>query len=244
MNHTKNVKQLEKFLFYVLAKRPDEFGLMLDSGGFVKITDLIRAVSEEEGFRYIRESHLKEILFLTSESIFETSDDRIRAINRSGLEKFENILPKLLYYAVKRKAYGHILEKGIFPDHGYSHIVLSSDQNMALRIGKRKDSQPVIVTVPTTVAVTEGTDLNRIGEKLYNSRHIPASCISGPPLEKIIGTPTKKEPPKPATKAESFSPGSFSMKPVEEKTGNREKGDWKNSKKRIRKEKRHSWPDE
>lgn len=244
MNHIKNVKQLEKFLFYVLAKRPDEFGLMLNIDGFAKITDLIKAVSEEEGFRYIRESHLKEILFSTPEPIFEISDDRIRATDRSGIEKFENTIPKLLYYAVKRKAYGHILEKGILPDHHYSHIVLSSDQNMALRIGKRKDSKPVIVTIPTSIAVAEDVDINRIGETLYISRHIPASCISGPSLEKIIGIPTKKESPKPAQKAEAFNPGSFFMKPVEENDKKNEKGDWKNSKKRLRKEKRNSWPDE
>lgn len=244
MNHSKNVKQIEKFLFYVLGKRPDEFGILLDIDGFIKITDLARAISEEDGYRFIRDSHIREVLISSSESLFETSDDRIRAIDRSGIEKFENIIPKLLYYAVKKRTYGHILEKGIYPDHGNSHIALSSDQSMALRIGKRKDNHPVIVTVPTTISINEGVDLNRIGESIYVSRHIPASCILGPPLEKIIGIQTKKEPPKSAPKPEMFSPGSFSMKPAEEKTGKREKGDWKNSKKRIRKEKRHSWPDE
>lgn len=244
MNHSKNVKQIEKFLFYVLGKRPDEFGILLDIDGFIKITDLARAISEEDGYRFIRDSHIREVLISSNESLFETSDDKIRAIDRSGIEKFENIIPKLLYYGAKKRTYGHILEKGIYPDHGNRHIALSSDQSMALRIGKRKDNHPVIVTVPTTISINEGVDLNRVGEYIYVSRHIPASCILGPPLEKIIGIQTKKEPPKSTPKPEMFSPGSFSMKPLEEKTGKREKGGWKNSKKRIRKEKKHSWPDE
>ncbi|WP_027359631.1 RNA 2'-phosphotransferase [Desulforegula conservatrix] len=244
MNHSKNVKQIEKFLFYVLGKRPDEFGILLDIDGFIKITDLARAISEEDGYRFIRDSHIREVLISSNESLFETSDDRIRAIDRSGIEKFENTIPKLLYYAVKKRTYGHILEKGIYPDHGNSHIALSSDQSMALRIGKRKDRHPVLLTIPTTIASDKGVDLSRIGENLYASRHIPASCIIGPPLEKIIGTQTKKDAPKPSPKAEITNPGSFLMKPVEGNSKKREKGDWKNSKKRLRKEKMNSWPDE
>jgi len=244
MNHTKNVKQLEKFLFYVLAKRPDEFGLLLDIDGFARLTDLIRAVSEEEGFRYIRESHINETLYNSSGSVFERSDDRIRAVDRSGIEKFEHIIPGQLYYAVKRKAYAHIMEKGLLPDHGHSHIILSSTRDMALRIGKRKDGQPVIVTIPTSIAMPEGVDISRIGETLYISRHVPASCISGPPVEKIIGSPARKEAKKPAQKPEAFTPGSFSMKPMDGNTGKNEKDGWKNSKKRLRKEKKNSWPDE
>ena len=41
-------KQLAKFLNYVLGRRPDEFGLVTDKEGFVKIKDLIKATSEEE----------------------------------------------------------------------------------------------------------------------------------------------------------------------------------------------------
>ncbi len=59
MNHSKNVRQLEKFLFYVLGKRPDEFGLVPDSEGYVRTRELLRAVSEEDGYRYVRESHIK-----------------------------------------------------------------------------------------------------------------------------------------------------------------------------------------
>lgn len=244
MNHLKNINKLEKFLFYILGKRPDEFGLIPDHEGYVKLNELSRAMGEEKDYRYIRESHIKEILLSSEKSLFETSDDRIRAFDRSGIEAFENVIPKILYYGVKRKAYAHILEKGIHPNHGDSHIVLSSEYEMAERIGKRRSNDPVIITVPVTTAIKEGVDINRKGETLYLSRHIPSSCISGPPAEKILGLQKAKEKQKPDPKKENFMPGSFTMKMGEEKTQKFSKEDWKNSKKRLRKEKRHSWPDE
>ena len=41
-------KQLAKFFNYVLGRRPDEFGLVTDKEGFVKIKELIKATNEEE----------------------------------------------------------------------------------------------------------------------------------------------------------------------------------------------------
>lgn len=244
MNHLKNVNKLEKFLFYILGKRPDEFGLVPDHEGYVKLNELIRAMGEEKDYRYIRESHIREILLSSEKSLFEMSHEKIRAADRSGIETFENIIPKILYCGVKRKAYAHILEKGILPNHGDSHIILSSEQGMAERLGKRRSNDPLIITVPVTTAIKEGVDFNRKGETLYLSRHIPSSCISGPPAEKILGLQKAKEKQKSEPKKESFTPGSFTMKIGEEKTQKFAKEDWKNSKKRLRKEKKHSWPDE
>lgn len=244
MNHTKNIKKLEKFIFYVLGKRPDEFGLLPDSEGYISIKELVRAISEESEYRYIRESHIKEIFITSTESLFETQEYKIRAKDRSGIVIFDNEIPKILYYGVKRKSYGHVLDKGLYPNHGDLHLLLSSDRDMALRIAKRRDQKPVIITVPVTTAISEGVDLNRRGETIYISRHIPSSCISGPPLEKIIGIQQPKEATKPSSKPENFTPGSFLMKFGEETNEKRGKKDWKNSKKRLRKEKKHSWPDE
>lgn len=248
MNHSKNVRQLEKFLFYVLGKRPDEFGLLLDSEGYVKIRELVMAVSEENGYRYVRDIHIKEILLTADNSVLEIFDDRIRAVDRKGLQKFDNKIPRLLYYAVKTKAYQHTMEKGIYPDHGNMHVLLSSDQNMAVRIGKRRDNNPVTITVPTSVAAKEGVDLDRKGESLYISGYIPPSCISGPPVEKIIGKQPERDTKKKKPVKENQMAGSFIMKPLDEgdknKNQTKDRGEWKNAKKRLRREKMTIWPDE
>jgi len=43
-------QNLAKMLAYVLGRRPDEFGLIPDAEGFVRIKDLLKALHEEEGW--------------------------------------------------------------------------------------------------------------------------------------------------------------------------------------------------
>ena len=40
-------KQLAKFFDYVLSRRPDEFGLVLDADGFVRIKEFLKAVGKK-----------------------------------------------------------------------------------------------------------------------------------------------------------------------------------------------------
>jgi len=50
-------------LVYMLGHRPDEFGLVPDSEGFIPYKELLQAIHEEEGWRYVRRSHINEVLF-------------------------------------------------------------------------------------------------------------------------------------------------------------------------------------
>ncbi|MCK4729362.1 MAG: RNA 2'-phosphotransferase, partial [Desulfobacterales bacterium] len=47
MGRQKDPKQLEKMMSYILGRRPDEFGLALNDQGFVRLKDLLKAISEE-----------------------------------------------------------------------------------------------------------------------------------------------------------------------------------------------------
>jgi len=65
---------------YVLGHRPDEFGLVPDAEGFVRLKDLLRALSEEPGWGYVRKSHIHEVLITCRGDAFVTEDDRIKAV--------------------------------------------------------------------------------------------------------------------------------------------------------------------
>ncbi|MBW1849659.1 MAG: RNA 2'-phosphotransferase [Deltaproteobacteria bacterium] len=78
-------KDLAKFLLYVLGRRPDEFGLVTDPDGFVKIKELLKAVNEEEGWGYVRIGHLDEVVITVSDAFIEIEGDSIRAINQDSL---------------------------------------------------------------------------------------------------------------------------------------------------------------
>ena len=85
MARQKSPKQLSKFISYMLGRKPAEFGLVPDQDGFVKIKDLLKAVTEEEGWKYVRRSHLDEILYSWTDPPFEILDKQIRAKCRDQL---------------------------------------------------------------------------------------------------------------------------------------------------------------
>ena len=81
MSLQRSPKQLAKLIDYVLSRRPDEFGLVIDSEGYIKIKELLKALNEEKGFRHVRRSHLNEILYSIANPPFEIADN-------AGLDTF------------------------------------------------------------------------------------------------------------------------------------------------------------
>jgi len=178
-------KQLAKFFDYVLSRRPDEFGLVPDPDGFVKIKEFLKAVGEEEGFRYVRRAHLDEIMLSVPNHPFEISDNSVRSTIREHLHRpgYAMDPPKLLYTCVRQKAYPHVYEKGIRPGR-HPQVILSSDREMAERIGKRIDRSAVMLTIQTQKSMDQGVVFFQAGENIFLADFIPAQCFTGPPLPK------------------------------------------------------------
>lgn len=185
MTQRKLLKRLSKFILYILERKPDEFGLVPDKHGFVKLKEFLKAVHEEDGYKYVRKNHVEEILLTLPNPSFEIKNSCIRATNQDKLKAPfpAKDLPKLLFTYIRRKAYPFALEKGIFPT-GYKKVVLSSDRFMAERMGKRKDPKPVIITVHTRKTTDQGILFYKSGETLYLADSIPPGCFTGPPLPK------------------------------------------------------------
>lgn len=208
MVQRKSPKQLSKFISYVLGRKPGEFGLVPNDSGYIKIKEFLKAICEEEGFRYVRRSHIDEILISLPNPPIEINNNYIRAKFRDNLpnqNKTENP-PKLLYTCVREKAYPIVLVKGISP-MGFNKVVLSSIPDMAERIGKRKDRLPVLLTVQTQKAMEQGITFHEAGETLFLAESIHTGCFTGPPLAKqrtpVIKQVTQDE------QALSKFPGSF-----------------------------------
>ena len=194
MKKTKSTEILAKFIAYILERRPDEFGLVVDSQGYIKIKELLKALNEESGFRHVRRPHLNEILCSIANPPFEIVDNRIRAKHRDHLPRPDvaRDLPKLLYTYVRRKAHPVVADKGIFPS-GHHQVVLSPDRDLAERMGKRSDPAPVILTVHVQKSIDQGVRFYQAGELLFLAAFIPAECFSGPPLPKEKPEKLKQE---------------------------------------------------
>jgi len=202
------LKPLAKFLAYILGHRPDEFGLLPDPDGYIKIKDLLKVLSEEEGWRHIRRSHINEILITLPHPPIEISENRIRAVAREKLPQLciASNLPKLLYTCIRKRAYAHVLDKGISP-MGQSHVILSATREMAQRIGCRIDQEPILLTVNIDQAASRGIIFHKAGNVIFLAAHIPAGVFSGPPLPKQKIELEKQD--KPITAAAPKLRGSF-----------------------------------
>ena len=212
MKPSQALKKLSRFIATILGRIPDEFGLVPDRQGFVSVKDLLKAITEEEGWRHVRQSHLNEILLSLSAPDFEIVDRLIRATDRSKLPGITRPvdLPKLMYTCVRRKAHPFVLEKGLSAGSG-NRIVLSADASMAERMGRRKDQHPVTITVRVDDCVAQGVAFDRCGTRLYLVDFIPAGCLSAPPLPKEK-PPADKEKTKPRPTV-STEAGTFKMDP-------------------------------
>jgi len=246
MDKRKSPKQLAKFISYMLGRRPDEFGLVPDTNGFVKIKELVKAICEEEGLGYVRRFHINEILMTLPDPPIEVSDSLARAKSRKHIPARIPVSdpPKLLYTCVRRKAHPFVMDKGIFPS-GRRHVILSSEKKMAERIGKRIDQIPVLLTVQTRKSFKNGVVFYKAGDLLYIADSIPVGCFTGPPLPKEKVAPKKED----SLKKEKNLPGTFLMNLTEEK--NRDKRSrherkrkeiaWKKERKKMKRKKENMW---
>ncbi len=231
MGTNRRLPQLAKLLAYALGRQPDEFGLVAENEGYVKIKDLLRAFSEEDGLGYIRRGHLNELQLSGEAPTVEIDGERIRAIDRGGLPRPTppETWPGQLFVCVRRRAHALVMEQGFLaPPPG---LVLSADPEMALRIGRRRDPDPVLLTVQTGLLLEAGVRFHRYGQHLYLASALPPATFTGPAVKKEKTPPSRPEPLPPKTEPH---PGSFYLKaepdkekPRRPKRGRHEDPEWK-----------------
>jgi len=242
MSHRHQVIALNKLLAYILQHCPDEFGLVLDEEGFVSLKELQQAIAEEEGWSYVRRSHIMEAVYAGDRERFEVKDDdRIRhaLIQRMHYEPASP--PKILYHGARRRAYPHIVQKGLDPT-GHTYIPLATSPELARRIGRRRDPDPIVVEIQAQRAAENGIIFYQANPLIYLADHIPPSYITGPPISKVLPEkkPSAKKPPERKTpEHERELPGSVLLNLRMEPLYKEAKGkSWKDNSRRNRRSQR------
>jgi putative RNA 2'-phosphotransferase len=208
--HQIKVDSLSRLLVYILGHRPDEFGLVPDSDGFVSYKELLWAIHEEPGWGYVRQGHINEVLLAKDRILFETAGDRIKVRERRWVLDLGTPSlspPKILYTPIRRRAHAHVMEKGL---KGDGFLALSSDQDLVLRIGRRKDQKPVLLEIMTEPAMEHGVLFYAFGD-LFLATEIPARFISGQPVTQEFREAKEAVHKKAKPKPPDFAPGTFVM---------------------------------
>jgi putative RNA 2'-phosphotransferase len=188
------VQELGKIIEYILFYRPDEFGLFLDDDGSLPIKELMWALHEEKGWKHIRLGHLKELAYSQLQLAFTLEDNSIKPREATEQNSTAVIPPRLLYHAARRKAYPVILKHGLRPG-GRPYVPLATTEQIALRIGRRRDPKPILLTIHAVLAHDKGQLFYGCGELLYLVRTLPPLFLSGPPLREP-SKPSKVSRPK------------------------------------------------
>lgn len=238
---------MRKLLVYILERRPDEFGLVLDEQGSVRMKDLLMAIQEEPGWGYVKKSHILEVLMTSGGTSFVVRQDRIAAVDHdlSLSSGEETPPPKLLYHCIRRRAYRVVREHGIGPA-GTRRVFLATSKALATRMGKRRDPKPVLLTVQANKAFKAGIRFHRYGEFIFGTDHLPAGYFTGPtpPREKKKENAERKTGP---VAAPEKHPGSVTFDPdrsealfrqSQRKKGAKKKIGWKQELRRSKHERR------
>ncbi len=190
------LKRLEKILFAMLGRQPDAFGIVLDEGGWVSIKELHQALMKETGFSHITERGLTQLFSLYRPEKFEWQENRVRVrpeLQSPDLTKYKEATPpELLYVSIRPKAHAHVIARGLQTNKKW--IVLSTEKEMALRIGRRRSRDPVIAEVMALKSSKAGVVFRGAGKVLYLVEGLDPQWMNIPPLPPVREKDKHKEP--------------------------------------------------
>ena len=184
MDYTK----LSKEISYALRHAPWEYELELDEEGFVPVEQLIHALNESGEYKEtITKDDILHIIETSEKKRHELKDGKIRALYGhtvpSHIRKETVVPPDILYHGTSHKAYEIIMDSGLKP-MSRQYVHLSTDIETAVRVGKRRDKNPVILTVDAKRAYADGVVFYSSGyEKVILADFVPAEYLS---IKKLI----------------------------------------------------------
>lgn len=207
----KQAEQLARFLDYVLGRRPDEFGLVPDAGGFLPVAEVLK-VAHEEGWPQVRRNHLETLNFHLERPVLERREHLVRACERSRLADLQPAAgqPKLLFAPIRRRAYDVVARHGLQAQGHVDRVVLFTRRDLARKVGRRRDAEPVLITVNVAEAQARGCVLQPYGATLYLTDGVPLSACRLPRAPRARGIREKDSSAAPTAPK---TPGSFRLDP-------------------------------
>ncbi|MFP5212969.1 MAG: hypothetical protein ACLGPL_06280, partial [Acidobacteriota bacterium] len=210
-------KVLSKTIKYIAYLAPGEHGLFWEPDGTMPWKELYWALQAEPGLRFVRESHLREFEYLGLNMPFALDGSVLRLKDGVALPQYPlaTALPERLYHACRRKHYLVALENGL-EALGRTYLPLTKTRDMALKIGKRRDPEPIVIEVMARMAAADGIPLWTGGEELFLARSIPKDYVLYPMLRedemaRLTGATREKKEAKATATPAPPSPGSFFM---------------------------------
>lgn len=169
----------------------------MPADGSFRLKEVLKALSEDG--HTVRESQFREINALavadgqSAPLEIDSGSIRLRDIDPPEAE-WDDSPPPLLYGFCRRRAHKHVFQRGLGRADG-PPLVLARDRDMALRLGRRIDPDPLIIVVEAARAAEQGQPFFRLGEALFQTDELPPRLLQVPPLPKEREDETGKSKP-------------------------------------------------
>ena len=173
--------KLSKEVSYALRHAPWEYELELNDEGFVSIEQLLNSINESHN--YDRKITKEDLLFIINNSDkkrHEIVGDQIRALyGHSVVNKIikqESKPPLVLYHGTTHKALKSIMINGLLPmKRQYVH--LSANKETALKVGSRRDNNPILLEIDSNNAFKEGIIFYIGNDNVWLCNSLPSKYI-------------------------------------------------------------------
>jgi putative RNA 2'-phosphotransferase len=163
----------------ILRHFPDKYGVTLDSEGWAKIDDLVRAL-RAAGYPWVEKWHVRAIAELDPKGRYEVMGDKIRArYGHSVKVKVEPLsyeAPPTLFHGTIEENLPSIRAKGILPMRRLK-VHLSASIEDAVETARRHGPRVVVLEIDVECVERSGYTVARASKTVYVADYIPPECI-------------------------------------------------------------------
>jgi putative RNA 2'-phosphotransferase len=176
-----NFTKLSQVISHALRHEPWLYELELDTEGWVSLNSLVDSLRlQHKDWKDLSENDVVLMINSSDKRRHEILNNRIRALYGHSLpgklKKTEAIPPNILFHGTSPKSAETIKLEGIKPmNRQYVH--LSTNQEIAYQVGKRKSSHPIILTIQSFQAYSKGVKFYEGNEMVWLSDYIAPEFI-------------------------------------------------------------------
>jgi putative RNA 2'-phosphotransferase len=173
------VERLGRTLAAIL--RHGKFGPNMDDQGFVSMREIVHLIKDQNNrMRWLRPHHIIAMVETDPKGRYQISGDMVRATYGHSipldLELPSDDVPPELFFPTTAEEADIILETGLLPsDRSMVHLSLTYGD--AVRAGRVRVEDPLILVICTESVFEAGYDIGRAGKTVFLVKQVPPECL-------------------------------------------------------------------
>lgn len=175
-----DLKNLSKFLSYVLRHKPEEINLQLDANGWASLEELLSKLRKE--FPTVTFDELLKVVETNDKKRFTFNEDETKIRANQGhsiavsLELEKTVPPEILYHGTVEKYIDSIFSDGI-KKMNRTHVHLSANIETAKIVAQRR-GLPIILTIRAKEMCNKGFDFFLSKNGVWLTDFVPSEFVS------------------------------------------------------------------